>query len=248
MFDKNTTTEVRLKGERAFFIRPDSVRRARIWLELALLVIGLVLLLAVSIEGILSYSGSQASLQKFRASESAASAFEDRSGYSDTREQSSRSLSDGEPVAHIEKSLFSMTAVTPLAVLQIPRLQFVAPVFNGTDDRTLRRGLGRISGTALPGRTGNIGIAGHRDSFFRGLETIKRGDVIQLKTLKGTNTYLVDQITIVDPDAVEVLRSRSVPSITLVTCYPFHYIGAAPRRFIVQASLTQAKRQDGRGN
>jgi sortase A len=145
-------------------------------------------------------------------------------------------------------SLFSVSAVTPLAVLQIPRLGLVAPVFDDTDDRTLRRGLGRIKGTALPGRTGNIGIAGHRDSFFRGLGKIERGDVIQLKTLTETDTYVVDQITVVDPSAVEVLRPRAMPSITLVTCYPFHYIGSAPQRFIVQASLTQTKRPDGRGN
>jgi sortase A len=235
MFSKNANIDGCIRIKRTAHGRHDPVRRARIWLEVVLLIIGVVLLIAVCIEAIAGYSSSQASLRKFRAFETAASI------------GSSEYKTDGEPFAP-GGSLFSVTAVTPLAVLQIPRLQLMAPVFDGTDDRTLRRGLGRIRGTALPGRAGNIGIAGHRDSFFRGLGKAKRGDVIQLKTLKGTDTYVVDRIAIVDPRAVEVLRPRSVPSITLVTCYPFHYIGSAPQRFVVQASLTQTKRQDGRSN
>jgi sortase A len=127
----------------------------------------------------------------------------------------------------------------PLAVLQIPKIHLAAPLLDGTDAFTLNHAVGRIAGTAWPGGSGNLGIAGHRDSFFRGLKDIKTGDAIKLETLKGTDTYIVDQIQIVTPDDVGVLRPRPVPSLTLVTCYPFYFIGSAPKRYIVKASLTR---------
>jgi sortase A len=130
-------------------------------------------------------------------------------------------------------------AVTPMAVLRIPKLNLEVPVLNGTDRFTLNRGVGRIPGTAFPGETGNIGIAGHRDGFFRGLKDIHMGDKIELLTAKGTDIYTVDRILITDPSDVSVLDSGTKPALTLVTCYPFHYIGPAPRRFIVEASLQQ---------
>ena len=130
-------------------------------------------------------------------------------------------------------------AVTPMAVLRIPKLNLEVPVLNGTDRFTLNRGVGRIPGTAFPGETGNIGIAGHRDGFFRGLKDIHTGDKIELLTAKGTDIYTVDRILITDPSDVSVLDSGTKPALTLVTCYPFHYIGPAPRRFIVEASLQQ---------
>ena len=95
---------------------------------------------------------------------------------------------------------------TPLAVLRIPRISLEAPLFDGTDDLTLNHAVGRIAGTSRPGEPGNIGIAGHRDGFFRGLKDVRVGDAIELKTLKGTDTYVVDQIQIVSPRQVEVLR------------------------------------------
>jgi sortase A len=126
-----------------------------------------------------------------------------------------------------------------MAVLRIPKLNLEVPVLNGTDRFTLNRGVGRIPGTAFPGETGNIGIAGHRDGFFRGLKDIHMGDKIELLTAKGTDIYTVDRILITDPSDVSVLDSGTKPALTLVTCYPFHYIGPAPRRFIVEASLQQ---------
>lgn len=126
-----------------------------------------------------------------------------------------------------------------LAVLQIPRLGVEVPVFEGTDDLTLNHGVGRIAGTALPGEPGNVGLAGHRDSFFRPLKNIRVGDAIQVETPGKTDSYVVERIDIVTPDDVEVLQPRSVPSLTLVTCYPFYYIGSAPQRYIVTASLQQ---------
>ena len=125
----------------------------------------------------------------------------------------------------------------PLAVLSIPRLRLDVPVFEGTDDLTLNRGAGRIEGTARPGETGNIGIAAHRDGFFRGLKNIRPGDRIELAQLRRKFVYTVDNIAVVDPADVTVLRARSQPSLTLVTCYPFYFIGDAPQRYIVQASL-----------
>ncbi len=130
----------------------------------------------------------------------------------------------------------------PVAVLRIDKLGIEAPVFDGTDDLTLNRGVGRIIGTAKPGTPGNIGIAGHRDGFFRGLKDISVGDEVDLMMTTARTAYVVDQIEIVTPDDVRVLQPRSLPSLTLVTCYPFYFVGDAPNRFIVHASLASAER------
>jgi sortase A len=127
----------------------------------------------------------------------------------------------------------------PTAVLDIPKLRLRVPVFDGTDDLTLNRGVGRILGTAKPDQIGNIGIAGHRDGFFRGLKDVALGDTIDLESSNAKRTYVVDQIKIVTPDDVSVLKSTSTPSLTLVTCYPFYFVGAAPMRYIVSASLKE---------
>lgn len=124
-----------------------------------------------------------------------------------------------------------------IAVLRIPKLSLEVPVLDGIDAITLNRGVGRIQGTALPGQNGNIAIAGHRDGFFRGLKDIHTGDRIELRTAERTDIYVVDRTVIVDPNDVSVLENGTVPALTLVTCYPFHYIGPAPRRFVVEASL-----------
>lgn len=137
-------------------------------------------------------------------------------------------------------SLVSKTN-TPMAVLRIKKLGIEAPVFDGTDDLTLNRGVGRIIGSARPGMLGNIGIAGHRDGFFRGLKDISVGDDVDLTTTKEEAIYIVDQIEIVSPTDVSVLRSRDAPSLTLVTCYPFYFVGDAPNRFIVHASLASTR-------
>jgi sortase A len=137
-------------------------------------------------------------------------------------------------------SLLSKTD-PPLAVLEIAKLRIKVPVFDGTDDLTLNRGVGRIVGTAKPGEPGNVGIAGHRDGFFRGLKDIAVGDAVDLLMTKEKVTYVVDQIEIVTPDDVHVLQPRSVPSLTLVTCFPFYFVGDAPNRFIVHASLASGQ-------
>jgi sortase A len=129
-------------------------------------------------------------------------------------------------------------APAPLAVLRIAKIQLEVPVLRGTDDRTLDRGVGHIEGTATPGAVGNVGIAGHRDSFFRGLKDVAPGDLIEVQTLREKLEYRVVRTWVVDPGDVSVLEETSSPSLTLVTCYPFYFIGSAPNRFIVRALPT----------
>lgn len=128
----------------------------------------------------------------------------------------------------------------PSALLTIARLSLEVPVFEGTDEPVLNRGVGRIIGTAKPGEAGNMAIAGHRDGFFRCLKDIQIGDRMELTVRGQKNTYTVDMIRIVNPEDVSVLQSRDRPALTLVTCYPFYFIGSAPQRFIVHASLSES--------
>jgi sortase A len=123
----------------------------------------------------------------------------------------------------------------PLAILRIPRIRFQVPVLEGTDEISLNRGVGHIEDTAQPGTEGNAGIAGHRDGFFRVLKDIASGDAIELETLHGTEIYRVERTWIVAPEDVSVLDSTPTRSLTLVTCYPFYFVGSAPQRFIVRA-------------
>jgi sortase A len=125
----------------------------------------------------------------------------------------------------------------PEAILRITRLNLEAPVFDGTDDLTLNRGVGRIFGTAQFGESGNLGIAGHRDGFFRGLRNVRTGDVIELDRPGATSRYVVSQIAIVSPEDTQVLSATRRPTVTLVTCFPFYFVGSAPKRFIVTAIL-----------
>lgn len=124
-----------------------------------------------------------------------------------------------------------------LALLRVPKINLEVPILEGTDDLSLNRAVGHIVGTPKPGEDGNIGIAGHRDGFFRGLKDVSTGDTIEIVTPSDTYRYVIDSITVVDPKDVSVLSERAQPSITLVTCYPFYFIGSAPQRYIVQASL-----------
>ena len=126
----------------------------------------------------------------------------------------------------------------PLAVLRIPRIRLEAPVLEGTADETLDRGVGHVEGTAAPGTDGNSGIAGHRDGFFRGLKDLARGDAIEIETMRGKEVYRVERTWIVEPEEVSVLDPTPVRSVTLVTCYPFYFIGSAPQRYIVRAVLS----------
>jgi sortase A len=119
--------------------------------------------------------------------------------------------------------------------IEIPRFGLSVIVIEGTSDTTLRHAVGHIPGTALPGQPGNVGISGHRDTFFRPLRNIRRNDVITLVTLLGEYRYRVVSTKIVSPNDVEVLDPSGNEILTLVTCYPFYFIGSAPNRFIVRA-------------
>jgi sortase A len=121
--------------------------------------------------------------------------------------------------------------------IEIPRLGVSTIIKEGDDARTLDLAVGHIRGTALPGGPGNIGLAGHRDTFFRRLRHIQAGDVIRLVAPEGTFVYLVERTHVVAPKDVWVLDATPEPALTLVTCYPFTYVGAAPDRFIVRARL-----------
>jgi len=133
------------------------------------------------------------------------------------------------------KRLLHEPAPPPLAVLRIPKIRLEVAVLPGTDDATLDRGVGHVEETALPGADGNLGLAGHRDGFFRGLKEIVAGDVMELDTMDGTDTYRVVRTWVVEPDDVSVLDPTPTRTLTLVTCYPFYFIGSAPQRFIVRA-------------
>jgi LPXTG-site transpeptidase (sortase) family protein len=128
----------------------------------------------------------------------------------------------------------------PLAVMRIPNLDIEAAVLPDSTDWALNRGVGWIEGTALPGEPGNVGIAGHRDGFFRGLKDVASGDTIELELPGRVEQYRVSGITIVKPEDVSVLDPTPEPSLTLVTCYPFYFVGSAPERFIVKATRVAA--------
>jgi sortase A len=119
--------------------------------------------------------------------------------------------------------------------LRIPRLSLAVMVREGAESSTLRRAVGHIPGTALPGKAGNVALAGHRDTFFRSLRDIQKDDAIDLETEKGTYRYRVESTKIVGPRDVSVLAAAKQQTLTLVTCYPFYYVGSAPKRFIVRA-------------
>jgi sortase A len=119
--------------------------------------------------------------------------------------------------------------------IEIPRLGLSVIVMEGIGAKTLRRAVGHIPGTALPGQPGNMGISGHRDTFFRPLRNIRQNDIITLTTLLGEFRYRVVSARIVHPDNVAVLGPSSSEVLTLVTCYPFYFVGPAPNRFIVRA-------------
>jgi sortase A len=119
--------------------------------------------------------------------------------------------------------------------IEISRIGVSSIVLEGVGHKTLRRGVGHIPDTALPEGDGNVGLAAHRDSFFRGLKDVRKNDIITFKTLEGTYEYRVESTEIVMPEDTHVLADQGAPTLTLVTCYPFHYVGSAPKRFIVHA-------------
>jgi sortase A len=124
------------------------------------------------------------------------------------------------------------------AVLRVPKIGLEVPVLEGVDDLTMNRGVGHIPGTAEPGEAGNVGVAGHRDGFFRGLKDLVPGDAIEMdRGAGGTYRYVVESITIVAPSDTSLLRQTEGNRLTLVTCYPFRFVGSAPQRYVVRAAM-----------
>jgi LPXTG-site transpeptidase (sortase) family protein len=140
--------------------------------------------------------------------------------------------------AEVRNRIASPRSGEVLGLLKIPRLRLSVIILEGVDSDILRRGAGHISGTALPGTLGNVGIAGHRDTLFRPLRDIRANDVIVLETPKGSFRYRVERTEVVEPTDVQVLHHTDDAELTLVTCYPFYFLGPAPKRFIIHARQT----------
>jgi len=221
-------------------------------LERGLLLLGLLLLVAFAFAHIHRFIMFRAEMAKFQARQ-----LESPKGVATGMQAVDGAIPDGGPhqSPNSEYSTWSIQRtksyqanlgkpVESLAVLRIPTLHLEVPLLEGTDAVTLNRGVGRIAGTSLLGQGGNIGIAGHRDGFFRKLKDIRTGDAIELVTISGTDVFVVDQIRITSPADVSALRPRAKHSLTLVTCYPFYFVGPAPSRYIVEASLKGQAVQD----
>jgi sortase A len=146
-----------------------------------------------------------------------------------------RQLHDEHTLPRSSAGLLAIAAGGLIGRLEIPRLGLSVIVIEGEDKITLRRAAGHVPGTSLPGQAGNVGITGHRDTFFRPLRNIQHNDIITLITLQGEYRYRVVSTRVVSPDDVAVLNSTGGEFLTLVTCHPFYFVGPAPNRFIVRA-------------
>jgi sortase A len=207
--------------------------------ERLLLIVGVLMLCVYVGSRIYGFILSRAEINRFKSQQLLAQ--ELNNGTEATGKAPDFSLWSQKRILGYQESLASH--FTPaMGLLRIPKIHLEVPVLEGTDDLVLNRAVGHIAGTAKPGEAGdgNIGIAGHRDGFFRGLKDVATGDMIEIMMQKETATYVIDQITIVSPSDVSVLAPRSRSSVTLVTCYPFYFVGSAPQRYIVQASLASS--------
>ncbi len=126
--------------------------------------------------------------------------------------------------------------------IQIPRLGLMAIVAQGESPAVLQRAVGHLSDTALPGEPGNVVLAGHRDTFFRPLKRVRHGDAIVVKTRHGDFEYVVESTAVVRPTDIDVIQPTNHRTLTLITCFPFSYVGPAPARFIVRARETEVPR------
>jgi sortase A len=203
-------------------------------LERLLLLAGVSFLSLYAVARIQNVLSSRAELKQFWQDrrEANAGAWPDMRQYKDP---DVRLWSQNRVVAY--QAAIRAAAPPPLAVLRIASIHLEVPVLEGTDDFTLNRAVGHIPGTPEPGQSGNVGIAGHRDGFFRVLKDIHQGDSIELITMNQDISYLADELLVVSPQDVSVLQPRPKASLTLVTCYPFYFVGSAPQRFIVHASI-----------
>jgi sortase A len=138
-------------------------------------------------------------------------------------------------LARVENPGIAGREGSPLGRIEIRQIGLAAMILEGTGEKTLQRAVGHIQGTPVPGQGGNVALAGHRDTFFRGLRKIRQDDEITLTTLSGSYRYRVDSTKVVAPEDLDVLAADNDDILTLVTCYPFNLVGSAPKRFIVRA-------------
>jgi len=150
------------------------------------------------------------------------------------------SLWNAQRITDYEESLKADLA-PPLGVLTIEKLNINVPIWNGTSDVILDRGAGRIKGMAKMDEVGNLGISSHRDGYFRGMKDMQVGDEIEIQTTRGVQSYAVSSITILDKSDISPLASSTEKMLTIVTCYPFYFVGHAPKRYIVKAMAKNAE-------
>jgi len=235
---------VKTNGQSAFHpesSRPAEVKNTQVTIERALLLLGLTLVAIFVFAKIHESVLSRLAVQNFERSGKTA--------------QMSGQLSENPAASQVNFSLWSESRSQAykrslirhfrpaLAVLRITGIGLEVPVLDGTDILSLNRGVGWIRGTTQPGHVGNIGIAGHRDGFFRGLKDLRMGDRVELVTHDRTDTFVVDNVQVVSPQDVSVLRAGP-SSLTLVTCYPFYFLGTAPQRYIVHASIVRSESEN----
>jgi sortase A len=224
----------------------DAMRRVFLWTQRGFFIAGGLLLLFYVFARIDGWLFSNAELQKFNQLRAqTAEGTPSQEILLPGREEIDFSLWSQQRIQAFTESL-KLENSPVMAVLNLDRLRIRVPVFEGTDDLALNRGAGWVKGTARPGELGNTAIAAHRDGFFRPLKDARAGDIVELQMQDKTMEYRISSIEIINPEEIRVLLPQAEPTLTLVTCYPFYYVGNAPQRFIVQAVLqeTRLSRQD----
>lgn len=196
-----------------------------IWTERGLLFLAVLCFMYFGASIWSSHSNAQADVNEFQARRMLTTSQPSYQNWSRSR------------IRHFEAASAN-SASAPMAVLKIPAVSIEAPVYPHTNADALELGIEHVRGTAGIDQQGNIGLAAHRDGFFRGLKDIAIGDELELTTLSAQYRFRVESTEIVEPDDVGVLRPSNAHKLTLVTCYPFYYVGSAPQRFIVHATAT----------
>ncbi len=213
---------------------PLASGRGRIVLELGCWILGITLIVAYLMISTSLESQRSQGIEMFSEARAAAMP-RDRLEDLPLPSQSAPSM-DGQAEVPAPDSVLPVdNASLPIAVLRIAEVELEVPVYADISELNLSRGAGWIEGTAAPNTGGNMAVAAHRDQYFRPLKDIQIGDILELESLTGYGEYRVSRILIVEPEEVSVLDNTTVPTLTLVTCYPFYFIGNAPQRFIVQA-------------
>jgi sortase A len=202
------------------------------WLERGLFAVGVLCVgwyLAVSAWALTYQRQAQAQIDRMAARPAAANTSRPKVGpFSSAEAHPAEAVGPAGPPAAVRKGEL-------IGRLEIPRLGFSAAVAHGDDDGTLKVAIGHLPDTPLPWQAGNTGLAGHRDGFFRPLKDVKENDELRFVTPHGQFRYRVRHTNIVRPEDVWVLDATATPSLTLVTCYPFSYVGNAPQRFVIRA-------------